>query len=156
MAKRPPNIRRLTRRRKVDGLIAALAYTDWVTDQKGEAVDLGVEVRCEALLALGLFNDVPAIEAIVGVAFADEDERVLQATGSALVALLQRAEADPEYRQEVASDGGDPDGDVGPVQTPRTLLLPARERQIAAHSDLLARVRGGGSSSAPSEAIVAE
>jgi pimeloyl-ACP methyl ester carboxylesterase len=156
MAKRPPNIRRLTRRRRVDGLIAALAYTDWVTDQNGDAVDLGVDVRREAVLALGLFNDVRAIDAVVGVAFAEEDDRVLDAAGSALVSLLQRAEADPQYRAEVTSDGGDPDGDAGPVQIARTLLLTADEAQIEANRDLLVRVLGGGSSSALSEAIVAE
>jgi pimeloyl-ACP methyl ester carboxylesterase/HEAT repeat protein len=156
MAKRPPNIDRLTRRRRVDGLIAALGYADWVTDQKGDAVDLGVDVRRDAVLALGLFNDVRAIEAVVGVGFADEDPRVLEAAGLALVDLLQRAEADPEYRAEVASDGGDPDGEFGAVQIARTLLLTAEESQIEAHRDLLTRVLGGGSSSVLNEAIIDE
>jgi pimeloyl-ACP methyl ester carboxylesterase/HEAT repeat protein len=156
MAKRPPNIGRLTRRRRVDGLIAALGYYDWVTDQRGDPVDVGIETRRDAILALGLFNDVRAIDAVIQMAFVDEAEEVLEATASSLVSLLQRAEGDPEYRAEVSHDGGDPDGDAGAVQLARTLLLTADEERLEANRDLLTRVLGGGSSSALSEVIVDE
>jgi HEAT repeat protein len=53
LAQRKPNIKSLSRRQDVSGLVAAASYRDVQPGPQGESTDLGIQIRAEAILALG-------------------------------------------------------------------------------------------------------
>ena len=74
-----PRIRRMRRRGDVDGLVAALGYTDLIGMGRGETSDSGVSVRLKALSAL---SEIADDEDVAGIAIGlrDRDPLVRQTT----------------------------------------------------------------------------
>jgi len=89
-SRRRPDVRRLTRKGDVAGLVAALEHTDQVLDRGGRRVDVGASVRRDAAEALGDHDDPLVVRGLVG-RLSDENEAVRLA---AIRALRWRPEDD--------------------------------------------------------------
>jgi HEAT repeat protein len=80
-----PRINRLARRGRVEELIAALSYTDLLTDREGGSIDAGAPLRREAVLALEKLGDPRGIRAIAEQGPYDRDDDVRQTALRSLV-----------------------------------------------------------------------
>jgi HEAT repeat protein len=80
---RRPNVSKLERRHDVAGLGAAARFRDVVPDQAGRPVDLGVDVRTQAVDALGRVDDQSATPALLD-ALRDDSHQVRTAAVAAL------------------------------------------------------------------------
>jgi HEAT repeat protein len=61
----PPNVEKLARKGKVEGLIRALRYEDVVSDRDGRMIDLGATVRAQAALALAHIDSQEAVGGLI-------------------------------------------------------------------------------------------
>ena len=86
-----PNVKTLARREDVDGLVDAATFQDLLPGRQGETVDLGAEVREEAILALGALGPEAGNGTVTG-ALTDPSDRVRVA---AVRVLYAREEAEP-------------------------------------------------------------
>ena len=131
---RRPNVRRMTRRGDLAGLVEALEYNDPVADRRGHSVDLGVPVRMAAVEALAQSTHPDAVSGLVRAL--DDDHGGVRST--AIGALRARRE-DRVTRALVArvASPASPDGegersraealdallDTGDPRTPELLVL---------------------------------
>jgi len=74
-SRRAPNVRRLTRKGDLGGLVRALEHTDTVVDRRGQEWDLGARVRRDATEVLAEYDDPGVGPALVG-RLSDENESV--------------------------------------------------------------------------------
>lgn len=100
---RKPNVHRLRRKQRVEGLIGALGYHDRLFDQDGNVIDLGAPLREEAVWALWEVGSPEARRAVLEVGLRDEDERVRLAA----VRAARGAQA-PDVAYPIVEDPGWP------------------------------------------------
>lgn len=84
--RRRPNVRKLARRQDAGRLVAALMYTNLLTDHPGRVYDLGASVRRDAALALASIHNTDDIDACPALirSLQDPSSEVRRAAASAL------------------------------------------------------------------------
>ena len=102
-SRRKPNVARLKRRGKLDGLREALRYRDVFVDEDGTELDLALDVRVDAAHALANFNG-PAVAEDLTEALSDPEPSVRLAALEAISKLGMPAGVERLVELSVARD----------------------------------------------------